>query len=80
MTLSLSSRGQRRVGVRAADYIAERAVTSVGGSVLLVPDESETPPGVATTLTRIYGRPRTHDRGEVAYWTIDGRDIERDAR
>lgn len=36
----------------------------------LVPDVAGIPQLVERTLTRLFGRPDTIDRGEVAYWVI----------
>jgi len=71
----LSERGERRVGKRAAKYVREHSITARDGA-LLVADMHEIPDGVARTLTRLYGRPTTIDRGEVAYWAIYGSDIK----
>lgn len=71
----LTERARRKMGKRAAEYVDAHHVTSVSGGALLVADLYETPEGVANTLTRIYGRPRTTDRSEIAYWAIGGDDV-----
>ena len=68
----MSRRHVYRLGVRAAGYVAAHGRTWSDGGDVIVADTENTPPGVARTLTRHFGRPQTIDRGEVAYWRIDG--------
>lgn len=61
---------EKRLGKRAAEYVVEHSISTLGGRVRLVADEYETPKGVARTLSRVLGTPYTLDRGEVAYWDV----------
>jgi hypothetical protein len=65
-----------KMGKRAAAYVADHTVYAPRASAVLVADCEKCPAGVSATLTRLFGRPRTIDRGEIAYWTIEGDDIE----
>jgi hypothetical protein len=78
MSTKISSRAARRLGTRATAYVEEHALPPCGRG-RLVPDTERTPNGVARTLTRVYGRPWTVDRGEVAYWEIPSEDVEVEA-
>jgi hypothetical protein len=77
--LTLTAAARRRLGARASEYVDEHCIRTRGGGALLVADRVETPQGVYRTLSRLYGRPATIDRGEVAYWEIGGSHVERTA-
>jgi len=66
----------RKIGVRAAAWVSQRASNTTDHRGLLVPDLDGIPDGVHRTLCRVYGTPATVDRGETAYWLIDGRAVE----
>ena len=54
----------------ARQYVEEHMTHSRNGNPT-IPYQYDTPDDVYQTLTRIYGSPRTLDRGETAYWMID---------
>lgn len=76
MTIAITDSALRRMGVRAAHYVSGHSVSTVGRNAILVAETYGMPEGVERTLTRLYGRANTIDRGEVAYWVIDGSDVE----
>lgn len=58
-----------RINQQTKTYIAENSFPSTGED-RLVADVYGIPARVEKTLTRLFGRPETKDRGEVAYWTV----------
>jgi len=75
--MQLKSNIARRLGKRAASYLEDHAIDvgRHGQRSVILADRYETPDGVVRTLTRRYGRPRTIDRGETAYWSIPASDL-----
>lgn len=73
--IRVSDAALRRMGKRAAAHVTDCATRARYSNAILVPDARQSD-AVTRTLTRLYGRPQTLDRGEIAYWTIGGRDVE----
>jgi hypothetical protein len=73
--MEITRTAARRLGTRATAYVEEHALPPCWRG-RLVPETERTPESVARTLTRVYGRPSTVDRGEVAYWEIPSTDVE----
>jgi hypothetical protein len=73
--MEITRTAARRLGTRATAYVEEHALPPCWRG-RLVPETERTPESVARTLTRVYGRPFTVDRGEVAYWEIPSTDVE----
>lgn len=63
-----------KIGKRAYEYVKTHALRTRDGSTI-VALRYETPRGIERTLTRLFGRPTTRDRGEVAYWDIDVNEV-----
>jgi hypothetical protein len=76
--MEITRTAARRLGTRATAYVEEHALPPCWRG-RLVPETERTPESVARTLTRVYGRPWTVDRGEVAYWEIPSEDVEVEA-
>ena len=67
--MQVTNRYRRLLGVRASAYVEEHYYRTPGGSCL-VPDMPRTPDGIVRALTRVFGRPTTRERGELAYWDV----------
>ena len=74
---SLTPAAQRRLGKRASAFVTESGYLSHRNRDILVADY-QTPTGVERTLTRLYGRSTTVDRGELAYWHVPSSDFKRE--
>lgn len=64
------------LGKRATEYVSANAIVSAKNRDALVPERDSTPEGIARTLTRVYGRPETIDRGEVRYWLVPRTEVQ----
>jgi hypothetical protein len=60
-----------KLGKHAGAYVAARGYRWIEDGPVMVPDDEQTPRGVARTLTRVYGAPTSADRCEVAFWAIE---------